>query len=315
MLEKPIIIVTLMLIAFIIILITAGIYFYNMSILRRKKDFLKDDPDLPRGTSGETWSSGKQWFEMKKKDEFNIKSEDGLSLHAYYLANSKTGNKTVILVHGYSSRGRDMASFAEFYYETLRFNVLMPDCRGHGESEGDYIGFGWHDRKDILKWINYIIDNNGKNSQIVLHGISMGGGTVLMTSGEILPHNVKCIVSDCAYSSVTDILAYQMKRMYKLPKFPLIYVTSLICKLKAGYYFSEASALRQVKKSKIPILFIHGTEDRFVPTKMVYPLFEAVQSEKQLFLVEGAEHGNAYWTDTKGYRKQVEDFLGKYIVN
>jgi uncharacterized protein len=313
MIIKGILIATLVLLIFLIILILAGNYFYNMSILRRKKDFLKNDPDIPKESSGETWTAGRRWLDTKQYCKIGIKSEDRLSLCAYYLPNSEKTSKTVIFVHGYTGKGKDTASFAQFYHENLGFNVLMPDCRGHGESEGDYIGFGWHDRKDILKWIEYILDKNGKDSQIVLHGISMGGGAVLMTSGEELPNNVRCIISDCAYSSVKDILVYQMKRMYKLPQFPLIQVTSLISKLRAGYYLGEASALKQIKRSKTPILFIHGTKDRYVPTEMVYPLYKAVQCEKQLFLVEGAEHGNAYWTDKEGYRNQVADFIGKYI--
>lgn len=297
-----------------IVLILAGNYFYNTSILRRRKTFLQNDPDLPQGASRETRSAVRQWLEDKQCGKVNIKSEDGLLLCGHYLPHEQKTNKTVILVHGYTGKGKDMDSFAMFYYEELGFNILLPDCRGHGESEGNYIGFGWHDRIDILRWIDYIIERNGEDSQIVLHGISMGGGTVLMASGEDLPDNVRCIVSDCAYSSVKDILGFQMKRMYKLPKFPLIQVTSLISKLRAGYYISEASALEQVKKSKTPILFIHGTEDKFVPTYMVYPLYESAHCEKELFLVEGAAHGNAYWTNTEGYKKHVINFVKKYLM-
>jgi fermentation-respiration switch protein FrsA (DUF1100 family) len=294
------------------ILIAAGNYFYNFSILRRKKEFLSNDPDLKNVNSAVAWDSQSEWLQAVSKEELTIASHDGLKLYAQYLPAPSPSDKTVVLIHGYSSWHGSMGGFARYYNEGLGFNVLLPDLRGHGKSEGNYIGFGWHDRKDILQWIDVLL-KKAPNMQIVLHGVSMGGGTVLMTSGEMLPFNVKCIVSDCAYNSVTGILGYQMKRMFKLSKFPLMNITSLICKLKAGYYFGEASALKQVKKSVTPILFIHGDKDKFVPTEMVYELYEAAQCPKQLLVIKDASHGTAFWQDQAAYKYTVEKFIGQYI--
>ncbi|NOU73800.1 alpha/beta fold hydrolase [Paenibacillus sp. LMG 31458] len=159
-----------------------------------------------------------------------------------------------------------MGKLAQMYKDTLGFNVLIPDARGHGRSEGHYIGFGWPERKDYVQWIDKVIEHMGEQSKIVLHGVSMGGATVMMTSGEALPPNVKAIVEDCGYTTAKDQLAYQLKRMYRLPIFPLLHLTSLLTKLRAGYFFGEASALDQLQKSKTPMLFIHGDADLFVPT-------------------------------------------------
>lgn len=307
-------IILLSILIIIVILLCASNYFYNFAILRRKKSFLAKDPDLGATTSGVKWESSKDWLKEKKMRTFNMKSYDNLNLKAINLQCETSTNKTVILVHGYASYGSSMASFAKFYLEELNYNVLMPDCRGHGESEGNYIGFGWHDRKDLLSWINFIIEKNGPNSQIVLHGVSMGGGTVLMTSGETLPSNVKCIISDCSYNSVEGILSYHLKRMFKLPKFPLLPFTSLISKLRAGYFFSEASAVNQVKKSKIPILFIHGSADKFVPTDMIHELYNEASCEKQLLIIDDATHATAFWKDMNLYKKSVIDFLHRHML-
>lgn len=296
-----------------VILLFAGNYFYNFAILRRKKEFLDNDPDLRETTSGASWDTKKEWLQEQKQEEFTIESFDNLNLNALYIPCTTPSNKTVILVHGYNSWNGAMGGFAQYYTETLGFNVLMPNLRGHGKSEGRYIGFGWHDRKDMLQWIDVIVEKLGNKTQIVLHGVSMGAATVLMTSGEDLPDNVKCIISDCAYSSVAGILGYQVKRMFKLPKFPLIYFTSLVCKLKAGFYVREASALKQLHNSKLPILFIHGSADKFVPTEMVYELYEAAACRKQLLVVEGAAHGTSFWKDPKAYKSAAEGFLQKYV--
>lgn len=158
-----------------------------------------------------------------------------------------------------------------------------------------------------------MVEHTGGAAQIVLHGVSMGAATVMMTGGEELPSNVKAIVEDCGYTSVRDQLAYQLKRMYKLPAFPMIQSTSLLTKARAGYDFNEASALNQIKKAKTPMLFIHGSEDLFVPTWMVHELYENAPVEKELFIVQDAGHGLARAFDPKGYDRKVSHFIGRYM--
>ncbi len=311
----------LILIAFIAVLI-AGFYFYDISVARTKKTFLAQDEALKKSVTvnaeiklqknSSELIDDVDWLSRQSYEMVDIVSYDGLKLKGYYISAEAPTMRTTILSHGYSSKGLWMGLYAKLY-NMMGYNVLMPDSRGHGDSEGNYIGFGWVDRKDYLKWIDYVIKKTGPDAQIVLHGVSMGGATVLMTSGENLPSNVKAIVSDCAYTSVKDELSYQMKRMYRLPSFPLLNVTSLITKAKAGFTFEEASALKQVKKSKTPTLFIHGGNDEFVPTGMVNRLFDACNSEKELFIVPGAGHGAALNADPDGYIAKVKDFTEKYI--
>lgn len=335
--------IKIMLIFLLILFITdiaAGFYFYHISVARTKKDFLKNDSALTGSYTTEVQSAVNtqeevlavnaklfspppdadtenekveiDWFNKQPYKEVNITSDEGLNLVGYYLAAKEPTYKTAILAHGYSAQGTFMGTYAKIYYD-MGYNVLLPDDRGHGKSGGSYIGFGWADRKDYMKWIDYVIDTEGENSQIILHGVSMGGATVLMTSGESLPDNVKAIVSDCAYTSVKDELVYQLKRLYHLPSFPILDTTSILSKIRAGYSFEEASALKQVKLSKTPTLFIHGDADKFVPFEMVKELYQACSSEKELFVVPGAGHGAAYDTDTAGYKNRVREFAEKYI--
>src|SRR5699024_2750929 len=195
----------------------------------------------------------------------------------------------------------------------LGYNVFMADARGHGESEGDYIGFGWHDRLDYVKWIERIIEELGPDTEIVLHGLSMGAATVLMTSGEQLPHQVKAIVADSPYTSVHDMFSYQMTRMFHLPSFPILNTTSLVTKAKAGYSLKEASALDQVTKATVPILLIHGQEDTFVPTHLTEKLYDEIASEAYLYLYDDAGHGEAFVLHEDLYLDRLEQFLKKYI--
>ncbi|GCE31504.1 alpha/beta hydrolase [Dictyobacter alpinus] len=308
-------IVLLIIVCVILLLLTiASFYFYRVAIYRQPKTFLVDNPDLAQGSAPDLPVQDVPWVESQPFERIEMKSGDGLLLCGFYLPAPSPTTKTVIIAHGYSGSAKlNMGPFAQMYHEEFGYNVLMPDARGHGESEGNYIGFGWHERLDYLKWIHLLIQRLGEDCEIALHGVSMGAATVVMTGGEPLPPQVKCVISDCAYTSVMDILSYQGKRMYHLPPFPIIYTTSLVCKLRAGYSFSEASSLKQIMKTKLPVYFIHGEEDTFVPTDMAHRLYAACPTYKELTMVPQAGHGISFNVDPAAYARYVEQFLVKFI--
>ena len=290
-----------------------GNYFYNLALNPdTPKDIVFGTPEEAEATSGQVLDSDIQWLltESNYTDE-TLTSFDNLNLHAYKVLNQNDSNKWVITVHGYTSEGINMSSYAKNYYD-MGYNVLIPDLRSHGLSEGDYIGMGWDDRLDIIDWINTILEYN-PNAEIVLHGVSMGAATVSMVSGEDLPSNVKAIVADCGYTSVWDEFAYQLDDLFSLPEFPILNVSSLVAKVRAGYFLGEASTLKQVAKSKTPILFIHGDEDDFVPYYMMEELYNATSSKKEKLTIKGATHAKSDLVNPKLYWSRVNDFLNKYV--
>jgi len=198
------------------------------------------------------------------------------------------------------------------FYNDQGFNVLLPDARGHGESEGDYIGYGWHDRLDYIDWIELLI-NEHQTNEIILHGNSMGAALVLMVSGEELPGEVKAIIADSGYSTVKEELAHQLKHIYKLPSFPLLDVTSVITKIRAGYTFEEASSIKQVENNTRPLFIIHGDADDLVPTDMAYEIYEAAGGEKELWIVPDVGHTKAFDILTEEYQKRVKDFINRVL--
>ena len=167
---------------------------------------------------------------------------------------------------------------------------------------------GWLDRMDVLKWIDTIVEIDPE-AEIILHGVSMGGATVMMTSGEALPDNVKGIVEDCGYTSVWDIFADELDYLFGLPTFPLLNTATQRSTVLAGYDFTEASSVRQLANATVPVLFIHGSEDNFVRTDMVYEVYDACPTEKDILVVEGAGHGEAYLMDPDLYFDTVFGFL------
>jgi fermentation-respiration switch protein FrsA (DUF1100 family) len=252
------------------------------------------------------------WLYTQTLEDLWIRAADGLRLHAYYLAAEPGGefSGTAILAHGYNGDGRQLDVFARIFCR-LGLNVLLPEARGYGLSEGHYTGFGWHERLDMLGWMTLLKERG--EGRIALYGISMGASTVLMTSGEDVPPELKLIIADCGYTSAMDELTWQLKRGYHAVFPPLIRALSRLTEKRAGYSLEEASALEQVKKSRTPILFIHGEADTFVPFEMCGRLYGACASEKELYTVPGAGHGLAYDTDSGEYERRIALFLKKYM--
>ena len=283
-----------------------GVLFYNLALnANYSKDIIYAE------YNDENLNDAQKWLEEKSNYSGKyIESYDKLQLHSYVV--TQNSNKWAIVVHGYGGSGKLMSDKSKYFYD-MGYNVLIPDLRGHGKSEGDYIGMGWKDRLDIISWINFIIKEN-PNAEIVLHGTSMGAATVLMTSGENLPSNVKAIVADCAYTSAWDEFSYQLETYLKVPSSYILNVTNMVTKLKAGYSLKEASALESVKKATVPILYIHGDKDKFVPYSMMDKLYDATNSPKEKLTIEGGEHANSDLVSPFLYWLTVEDFLNQYVT-
>ena len=258
------------------------------------------------------------WIDTVDHETAEISSHDGLKLRAYFVAARDENADTVILSHGYTGNSKQLSDFAKFYYEEFGFSVLMPDARAHGASEGRYIGFGGPDRLDYLRWIEWARERRPK-ARIVLHGISMGGATVMMTAGESqsLPPEVRAVIDDCGYSSMEEELRHQMKLRYHFVIDSFIKATSRVCHNKAGYSFEEVSCVDQLRKSRLPILIIHGEEDGFVPFSMAKFLFDAAppadQVWKEFYPVPGADHGGAYSANPEMYKNRIAQFLKKAL--
>ena len=306
--------------AFIVI---SGNYFYDITINRKTLiNYLEGKPYLDNtvylSVDGKNGAIGDEDIaqliiaEKAKPESVTISSYDDLSLSAIIYEQQEHSDEWIIAVHGYKGYGMQMISPALIFFNE-GYNVLIPDCRGHGNSDGDYIGMGWHDRIDLMSWINEIIRMNSK-AQIVIYGVSMGGATVLMATGEELPVNVKAAISDCSFTTAYDQFSFQAKSLLGVSDFPLVKATSLICSLSAGYSLDDASAVRQVRKSKTPTLFIHGSEDDFIPVDMTYKLYEAAECEKEILIIDGSKHGDSYSFDPENYWSKVFGFLDKNLT-
>lgn len=264
----------------------------------------------------ETYPYLKPWADSLEqagalKDTF-IYSPAKVKLHAYYVAATHPTAQTAVIVHGYTDNAIRMMMIGYMYNKKLNFNILLPDLQDTGLSGGDAIQMGWLDRKDVMQWMEVANRIYGDSTRMVVHGISMGAATTMMVSGEPQPGYVKCFVEDCGYTSVWDQFSKELKEQFGLPRFPIMYTADWLCRMEYGWGFKEASALKQVAKCRLPMFFIHGDKDDYVPTWMVYELYEAKPQPKELWVVAGAGHARSYLLNTEEYTERVKTFVDKY---
>ena len=228
----------------------------------------------------------------------------GYRLHTYYI--NRGSQRTAMVIHGWRDQAIKFFYLARMYERLLGYNVVMPDLYASGMSDGEALRMGWLDRLDVLQLLDVF-----KADTMVVHGVSMGAATTMMMSGEEMPEDIRDLrfVADCGYTSVWDEFAGELKNQFGLPAFPLMYTTSLLCQLRYGWNFDEASALRQVAKCQYPMFFIHGDSDDFVPTYMVHQLYDAKSAPKELWITKGTDHAHSYKNHRTEYVARVRRFL------
>lgn len=242
-------------------------------------------------------------------------AQDGVSLHAIYIAAPTRTLRTVVLLHGYGGNSASMLHMARFYQQELGMNVLLPDFYAHGQSRGRMRRMGWLDRLDMVQWIqvaNEIFSFDGQQTQMLVTGVSMGGATTMMVSGEVESRGlscVRCLVEDCGYTTVWDQFSSVLKGKHST----LLRMANRRCRRKYGWDFREASSLTQLSQCHLPMLFIHGGADAYVPTSMVHQVYEVYPGEKSLWIPDGITHAQSFDKANAEYRRRVSEFVGKYM--
>lgn len=256
----------------------------------------------------------KEWLFAQELEHITIRARDGLTLHGDFLPAEYQSNKLAICGHGYTGCGlKDCVSIAVFFHR-MGYNCLIVDHRAHGKSEGDYIGFGILDRFDMKAWVDCMEKRFEGNAEIVLYGVSMGATIAVMTAGlTSLSPSVKAVVADCAFTSPYDVFAHILKRDYHLPPFPIMNINDMMCRRKAGYGFRDYSTLDAVQATGVPILFIHGRDDNFVPVWMSEKNYKMCRSPKDILIVDNAAHAASYYENKEAYEAKVKGFLEKYV--
>ncbi|HHL2034634.1 alpha/beta hydrolase [Clostridium perfringens] len=305
--------IILIIIAVIVIVffLATGLYIFKSTVTRELHDIEKS---YTRYVENNLFDEA--LYNSTSKEDITLKSFDGLNLTSTLIMNENPTNKFIVLVHGVSICYVGSLKYFDIFYKN-GFNVLIVNQRRHGKSEGKYSTYGFYEKYDVNMWIEYLKSRFGNDIILGLHGESMGAGTVM----ETIPLNdsIKFVIEDCGYSNFHELIGFQITHAYKNRLVRRILSPSLIfanffMKTKAKFSMKKIVPIDIVSSTSLPMMFIHGKEDYFVPWYMALDLYKAkTKGYKELYLVEGAKHAEALEVNKILYEKKIMTFIEKAL--
>lgn len=305
--------IILIIIAIIVIIffLATGLYIFKSTVTRELHDIEKS---YSRYVENNLFDEA--LYNSASKEDITLKSFDGLNLTSTLIMNENPTNKFIVLVHGVSICYVGSLKYFDIFYKN-GFNLLIVNQRRHGKSEGKYSTYGFYEKYDVNMWIEYLKSRFGNDIILGLHGESMGAGTVM----ETIPLNdsIKFVIEDCGYSNFHELIGFQITHAYKNRLVRKILRPSLIfanffMKTKAKFSMKKIVPIDIVASTSLPMMFIHGKEDYFVPWYMAVDLYKAkTKGYKELYLVEGAKHAEALEVNKIIYEKKIMTFIEKAL--
>ncbi len=281
------------------------------------KLFLKDfmgfrtgEEEIAAAAPGSILRWHADYYEKTEKEVLTAHSFDGLRLKADLFKGDPEKNRAVLYFHGFHGHPvTNSTGILEFWHQA-GYSVLVAHQRGMNDSEGRRHGFGWIERRDVVTWARKMVRHFGEDCKLIIEGVSMGGASVMMASGEEdLPEQVVACVEDCGFSSVIEEFRHTYPKKLKWTYPAVVPFVDLYCRILNHYSLFKASSVEQLKKTRLPVFFLHGGEDNFVPTEMVYRCHEACPNYKELMVVPGAGHGEASAADPEGVKTRLRAFM------
>lgn len=253
-----------------------------------------------------------KWIEKQETETVSISSRRGDLLKGYLTLNKTESKVFVFFAHGHhASHNGDPANFMQYYIEK-GYNFLSVDHVAHGESSGTFLGFDYFESVDCLDWLDYLIRRFGSDIKIIIHGVSMGGATVCKMVDSV-PEQVRLAVADCPYTCALDEFDSVVKGVGIKHTKGILNIFNAMNKIFAGFDLKDTDVRESVKNSRVPMLFVHGTEDKLVPVEMGVELYNLCKNEKELYLSKGAPHAESIRVNEQEYHKKLDEFTEKYL--
>lgn len=244
-------------------------------------------------------------FYNLEKEEMYLDSNYGYKIHGFFFPN-KGSTKNIILCHGITSSLFGSVKYMDMFLKR-GFSVFIYDHRNHGLSGGENTTFGYYEKFDLIKCTDWIFEKLGKDTIVGLHGESMGAGIALQNIA--IDHRINFCIEDCGFSDAQDLFKHRLEKDYNIKRIPLLKLASKISKMRVGFEFKDISPISTLADVQIPILFIHGVEDDYVPAYMCKQMYLVKKGYKEIYMARSSGHAEAYWNNKDEYEKRVECFL------
>jgi uncharacterized protein len=294
----------------------------NLSGLYAGNFFYKKAFEIDTNKGIDQFEANKEYFNVNRfnslqKEEVSVTStKNNYQLYGTYIKNPKASKDTVILVHDLGGSRWSVLKYADMYLDK-GFNVLLYDSRNHGDSGGKNITYGYYEKYDLDRWVNWLYTRN-KGGIIGVHGESMGAATALLHSElNEAKKRVSFYISDSSYSDLEEILSIKLKKdlsiKTKLAANVLMFYADKVNKFRNQFYFKESSPINIIEHISIPVMFIHGDSDNFVPKAMSEELYNKKVSSKGLYIAQSSNHAEAYIKNQEEYKEKVYKFLDSFL--
>jgi len=292
----------LFIVVLIIVVLLLGLGYYLTKIAFNPKTHAYNDTYKIEVDNG---NFSPEFYEGLEKEEVTIQSDYGYKLHGLWFPNEDS-DKTIVIVHGYTYTLFGSVKYMEMFLKR-GFNVFLYDHRYHGKSEGPFCSMGYYEKDDLKQVIDWILKEKGEMSTLATHGESMGAATVLMHAA--VDKRVDFVIADCPFKTAWDQFTYRLKVEYKLPAFPVLNIANLISKHTIKTRFTDIAPIKGIKDISVPVFFIHGDADNYIPKSHSIEMYELKEGPKRLYLAEGAGHAKSYSVNKEKYEKEIEAFL------
>jgi hypothetical protein len=249
----------------------------------------------------------KDEFEKMPHQEVYIQSPYGYMLYGLFFQ-VKGSHKTIIICHGFAWSLYGSVKFVPIFLKR-KFNVLIYDHRNHGKSGGKNTTYGLYEKYDLKACIDWVVQRFGNDCVVGTMGESMGAAIALQNTA--IDPRVSFCIADCPFSDLMKLLKLQMKHKSHILPQVFIFLSRLLSRWRTGFDYRDVSPARDIADVKVPILFIHGKDDTFIPKEMSIDMYKIKQGKKELYLASNAGHVEAYWNNKEEYEKVIDNFLRK----
>lgn len=293
-------------IALVFILIGGGLYVVQKISRPNRRSFLESSAIEEGCLPGIM-----KFYTDNLTEQYTVKTRDGLNLKIYYFKNNNDSNKYCVMSHGHTYNHHGCLKYARMMMKH-GYNVVLYDQRYHGNSEGKFTTLGFKEKFDLYDVITDTFNRYGNDIYLGTYGESMGSATVLLESE--IDNRIKFVISDCGFANFDVQIKEVLKKIKWFPRFPFLYIGSLMFKLISGTTFNGISPIKALKEVKVPILFCHGIDDNYINYHHAEDLYNYYLGPKELFLANNNSlHAESYIKDTENYEKAVANFIDNYL--